>query len=281
VLRHLYVLIPVLDDDKHYWVGDDEVAHLLRRGEGWLVDHPERELIVKRYLKHQRSLARLALESLEEEVEEEEDETPEDITEQKIGLHQQRLATVVEVLKHNGAKRLLDLGCGEGKLLRKLLAEKQFSEIVGMDVSHRALAIAKERLERLPAKLWERVSLFQSSLLYRDKRLEGFDAATLIEVIEHLDEFRLAAFERTVFEFARPKLVVITTPNREYNVMWQSLQIGKMRHRDHRFEWARAEFQTWANSVAERFGYSVEILGIGDESPDVGTPTQLALFKVN
>jgi 3' terminal RNA ribose 2'-O-methyltransferase Hen1 len=162
-----------------------------------------------------------------------------------------------------------------------LLAEKQFSEIVGMDASHRALAIAKERLERLPAKLWERVSLFQSSLLYRDKRLAGFDAATLIEVIEHLDEFRLASFERTVFEFARPKLVVITTPNREYNVMWQSLQIGKMRHRDHRFEWARAEFQTWANSVAERFGYSVEILGIGDESPDVGTPTQLALFKVN
>ncbi len=278
VLRHLYVLIPVLDDDKHYWVGDDEVAHLLRRGEGWLSEHPEKELIVRRYLKHQRGLARTALESLEDEVEEEEDETPEEVTEQKIGLHTQRLTKVVEILKQSGAKRILDLGCGEGKLLRKLLDEKQFSEIVGMDVSQRVLEIAENRLERLPPKVRERVTLFQSSLLYRDKRLSGFDAAALIEVIEHLDEFRLAAFERTVFEFARPKVVVITTPNREYNVMWERLPAGKMRHSDHRFEWTRAEFQTWVNTIAERFGYTVEISGIGDEAPDVGTPTQMGIF---
>jgi 3' terminal RNA ribose 2'-O-methyltransferase Hen1 len=279
VLRHLYVLIPVLDDDKHYWVGDDEVAHLLRRGEGWLAEHPGKDLIVRRYLKHQRRLTRVALESLQDdEGVEEEDETPEEVTEQKIGLHVQRLTKVVEVLKQSGAKRILDLGCGEGKLIRKLLDEKQFTEIVGMDVSQRALEIAGERLERLPAKVRERLTLFQSSLLYRDKRLQGFDAAVLVEVIEHLDEFRLAAFERTVFEFARPKLVVITTPNREYNVVWESLPAGKMRHSDHRFEWTRAEFQTWASSVAERFGYTFEISGIGDEAENVGTPTQMGMF---
>lgn len=280
VLRHLYVLIPVLDDDKHYWVGDDEVQHLLRRGEGWLSEHPEKELIVKRYLKHQRSLTKVALESLDDdEAFQDEDETPEEVTEQKIGLHTQRLAKVVEVLKQSDAKRVLDLGCGEGKLVRKLLDEKRFTEIVGMDVSQRALEIAESRLERLPAKVRERVTLFQSSLLYRDKRLQGFDAAALIEVIEHLDEFRLAAFERTVFEFARPKLVVITTPNREYNVMWESLPAGKMRHSDHRFEWTRVEFQTWANFIAEQFGYTVEISGIGDEAENVGGPTQMGVFR--
>jgi 3' terminal RNA ribose 2'-O-methyltransferase Hen1 len=280
VLRHLYVLVPVLDDDKHYWVGDDEVTQLMRRGEGWLIQHPEKELIVKRYLKHQRGLTRAALELLQDDAgEEEEDETSEEVAEQKIGLHQQRLSKVVEVLKGSGAKRVLDLGCGEGKLIRKLLDEKQFSEIVGTDVSQRALEIAKERLERLPAKVRERVILFQSSLLYRDKRLNGFDAAALIEVIEHLDEFRLAAFERTVFEFARPKIVVITTPNREYNVVWESLPAGKMRHSDHRFEWTRAEFQTWANKIAERFGYTAEVSGIGDEAENLGTPTQMAIFR--
>ncbi len=278
VLRHLYVLIPVLDDDKHYWVGDDEVAHLLRRGAGWLPEHPEKELIVRRYLKHQRGLARTALEALQDdELEVEEDETPEETTEQKIGLHTQRLNKVVEVLKQKGSKRVLDLGCGEGKLIRKLLDEKQFTEIVGMDVSQRALEIATSRLERLPSKVRERLTLFQSSLLYCDKRLQGFDAAALVEVIEHLDEFRLVAFERAVFEFARPKLVIITTPNRDYNVMWESLPSGKMRHSDHRFEWTRAEFQTWANSIATRFGYTFEISGIGDEA-EVGTPTQMGIF---
>ncbi|MGL4611224.1 MAG: 3' terminal RNA ribose 2'-O-methyltransferase Hen1 [Trueperaceae bacterium] len=280
-LRHLYVLIPVLDDDKHYWVGEDEVEHLLRRGEGWLSEHPEKELIVKRYLKHQRGLTRQALETLEDATEEEEDETLEEAAEQKIGLHTQRLTKVVEVLKQSGAKRVLDLGCGEGKLIRKLLDEKQFAEVVGMDVSQRALEIAKDRLERLPAKVRERLTLFQSSLLYRDKRLQGFDAAALVEVIEHLDEFRLASFERTVFEFARPKLVVITTPNREYNVVWESLPAGKMRHGDHRFEWTRSEFQTWASSIAERFGYTVELSGIGDEVENLGTPTQMGVFHAH
>ena len=116
------------------------------------------------------------------------------------------------------------------------------------------------------------------SLMYRDKRLEGFDAASIVEVIEHFDEPRLKAFERVVFEFARPGTAVITTPNREYNSTWENLPPGALRHRDHRFEWTRTEFSQWAESVCSRFGYAVRFLNIGTEVPDLGSPTQMAVF---
>src|SRR5947199_4949083 len=115
--------------------------------------------------------------------------------------------------------------------------------------------------------------------MYRDTRLAGYDAAAVVEVIEHLDPPRLAAFERVVFEFARPSTVVITTPNAEYNVRWESLPAGRFRHRDHRFEWTRAEFQRWAQGVAERFAYTVRFLPVGPEDAEVGPPTQMAVFE--
>ena len=284
LLTHLYVLIPVLDDEKHYWVGEAEIEKLSRHGNDWLAEHPEQESIVRRYLKHQRHLTREALAQLREEDAQETEETvqveEEAQVEERIGLNEIRLATVTEALKQSGAKRVLDLGCGEGKLLRKLLAEKQFEEIVGMDVSHRALRIAQERLhyDRLPEKQKERVRLFQGSLGYRDKRLTGYDAAAVIEVIEHLDLPRLATFERVVFEFACPQTVALTTPNIEYNVKFESLQAGKFRHKDHRFEWTRDEFQSWAAAVAKRFGYTVVFHPIGPEDKNVGPPTQMAVF---
>jgi hypothetical protein len=74
------------------------------------------------------------------------------------------------------------------------------------------------------------------SLMYRDEHPAGFEAAVVVEVIEHLDPPRLAAFERVLFEFARPRTVVLTTPNREYNVKWETLPARKFRHCDHRFE---------------------------------------------
>lgn len=285
LLSHLYVLIPVLDDDKHYYVGSDEIDKLLRHGEGWLVSHPERELIAKRYLKHQRSLIQDALARLSEEEPEERErisDGSEEIVEERLGLHQQRLGTVVAVLKNSGAQRVLDLGCGEGKLVKLLLEDKSFSEVAGMDVSHRALEKAVERLhlDRLPPKQRARVKLFQGSLMYRDSRFEGYDAAAVVEVIEHLDPPRLEAFERVVFEFARPKTVVITTPNREYNVRFESLPAGKFRHPDHRFEWTRVEFEGWAHAVAERFGYAVRFLPVGPEDLVVGTPTQMSVFEL-
>lgn len=286
LLTHLYVLVPVLDDDKHYWVGEDEVEKLLRRGGEWLAAHPERELIATRYLKHQRRLAHAALRQLLEEDQAEPDvvadarAAEESAVEDAMNLNEQRLGAVLAALKAAGARRVLDLGCGEGRLLRQLLDDSRFEEVVGLDVSHRALEIASERLklERLPAKKRDRLKLLHGSLTYRDQRLAGYDGAAVMEVVEHFDPARLAAFERVLFECAQPKCVALTTPNAEYNARFSNLPAGQLRHRDHRFEWTRAQFQAWAKAVAQRFGYAVRFLPIGPEDEKLGPPTQMAVF---
>ncbi len=280
LLRHLYVLIPVLDNNKHYWIGDDEVEKLVRQGEGWLADHPARESIVRRYLRHRPVLAREALGRLLAVEEAPQADREEDETDKPLSLNQQRLAAVVAALRASGAASVLDLGCGEARLLSLLQAERTFTRILGMDVSPAALVVAARRLhyERFTEAQRARLTLVQGSLLYRDKRLEGFDAAALVEVIEHLDAPRLRAAERVVFEFARPGTVIVTTPNRDYNPKWETLPAGKFRHRDHRFEWTRAEFQAWAGNVSERFGYTARFLPVGAADPEVGSPTQMAIF---
>jgi 3' terminal RNA ribose 2'-O-methyltransferase Hen1 len=286
LLTHLYVLIPVLDDQKHYFVGDDEVLKLIRRGEGWLASHPEREVIANRYLRHQKSLTRRALEQLMAEEVPEVDEVEiehnaEEVQlEKPISLNDQRIGSAFAAIKASGARRVLDLGCGEGNLLRVLMKEKSFTQIVGVDASHRALEIASRRLhlERMPEKQRARLSLLHGSLTYRDERLYGFEAAAALEVVEHLDPSRLNAFERCLFEFARPLTVVLTTPNIDYNVKFENLPAGKLRHRDHRFEWTRAQFQAWGHSVSERFGYNARFLPIGPEDTALGAPTQMAVF---
>ena len=287
LLTHLYVLIPTLDSGKHYAIGDEEVEKLIRKGEGWLAAHPEKETIVHRYLKGRRSLVRDALAQLTQEEEPEDGaaevlhDREEEAVERKISLHEQRLGAVLAALKGSGAKRVLDLGCGEGRLLSLLLADRQFSETLGMDVSYRTLEMAQDKLhlDRLPPLQRERITLMQGSLIYRDARLNGYDAAAVVEVIEHLDANRLAAFARALFEFARPRTVIITTPNVEYNPKFETLPAGKFRHKDHRFEWTRAEFQGWADGVCARFGYAVRILTIGPEDVEVGAPSQMAVFE--
>lgn len=287
LLSHLYVLIPVLDDAKHYWVGEDEIEKLLRRGGEWLAKHPERELIADRYLKHRRSLARHAVARLvgqdqpgADEIEEEH-EQQEEAVEKPLGLNQQRINAVLAVLRSAGARRVLDLGCGGGKLLGELFADKSFQEIVGVDVSYRSLELARQalRLDRQPERQATRVKLLHGSLTYTDKRLTGYDAAALVEVIEHLDPFRLPALERMVFEHARPGVVVVTTPNIEYNGKFETLPAGELRHRDHRFEWTREEFRAWSTRVAERHRYDVRFLPVGLEDEVVGAPTQMAVFS--
>jgi len=287
LLTHLYVLVPVFDARKHYYVGEQEIQNLLRKGEGWLAQHPEKDEIVRRYLRYQQSLYRSAIYQLlrdeggviKDETNEESVDSPAVVATPR--LNDQRLMAVVDVLKSGGAMRVLDLGCGEGKLLRRLMKDKQFTEIVGLDVSVRCLEIASARLklEQLSDSQARRIQLIHGSLMYRDKRLEGYDAASVVEVIEHLDPPRLKAFERVLFEFAKPRTIVLTTPNEEYNAVWETLPAGEFRHADHRFEWTREQFQTWANAIATRFGYTVRFEGIGTEHADHGTPTQMAVFQ--
>lgn len=286
LLSHLYVLIPVTDDTKHYWVSRDEVDKLLRHGETWLPGHPEKELIARRYLMHQRSLAKDALarllgdEEADPELPSDREPPEEERLEEKVNLAEHRLRAVTEALLRRGPGRVIDLGCGEGKLLRRLLKEKSVGTVVGMDVSHRTLEIAAQRLklDRLPDQVRERLTLIHGSLTYRDDRFSGFDAAAVMEVIEHVDPERLPFFEKVLFEHARPATVVLTTPNSEYNVRFDGLAAGTLRHRDHRFEWTREEFREWATEVAVRHGYEVEFSAIGDEDPEVGAPTQMGVF---
>ena len=288
LLTHLYVLVPVFDNQKHYFVGDDEMEKLLDKGEGWLGSHPEKEEITRRYLKFHPSLVRQALARLvveEQPLEAEGDEQrpaegAEDALEKPLSLHEQRLGAVLAALRASGARRVLDLGCGEGKLLRELLKDKQFEEVVGMDVSIRSLETAHDRLklDRTPEKQAARLKLIHGSLMYRDGRWEGFAAAAVVEVVEHLDPPWLSAFERVVFEFARPRTVVLTTPNQEYNVTWENVGAERLRHPDHRFEWTRQEFRDWAEGIAGRFGYSVRFLPIGPEDVMLGSPTQMGVF---
>ncbi|MEM1227530.1 MAG: 3' terminal RNA ribose 2'-O-methyltransferase Hen1 [Planctomycetota bacterium] len=296
VLNHLYVLIPVFDNQKHYFVAQDEMDKLLSKGAGWLETHPCKEAITRRYLRHQRGMIRQALECLTIKADGIDDDSPDRSDEAEIAvepnladsataeksLNEQRHETVVGELIASGARRVADLGCGEGKLLRRLMKQKQFTQIVGMDVSVRALEMASKRLrmDSLPPMQADRIELLHGSLMYRDARLSRLDAACLVEVIEHLDPPRLAAMQRVVFQHARPKVVLITTPNVEYNVVWESLPAGQFRHGDHRFEWTRDEFQRWSTDVASQHGYEVRFEGIGPQSDDVGTPTQMAIFKV-
>lgn len=283
LLSHLYVMIPALDNDKHYYVSQNEIEKLLEKGKGWLSEHPEKEQITKRYLFNLHSLSRQALERLNDDDESEQikEEAASENIKKKETLHQQRLKLVLEKVKESGANSVLDLGCGEGKLIRMLLKEKQFSNISGMDVSYQELTRCKDRLhwDEMAPRQKERINLFQGALTYKDKRLEGFDAAAIVEVIEHMDENRLKSFERVVFEFAKPKTVVLTTPNGEYNVLFENMEADTMRHTDHRFEWSRSEFETWARQVAESNNYSVQFLPIGEEDEKVGAPSQMAIFK--
>jgi 3' terminal RNA ribose 2'-O-methyltransferase Hen1 len=279
-LNHLYVLLPVLDDAKHYWVSDDEVGKLVRAGDGWLSAHPQRDLITRRYLRHERRIianaaARLGAPDADGTVD---DEGSEDVPAPR--LVDRRADAVMQALRDVRAHRVADLGCGEGALLARLLADPSFTEIVGTDVSSRSLALAERRLDlrRASDRVRERIRLLQSSVTYQDDRIAGLDAAVLMEVIEHIDLERLPAAEHAVWGAARPGAVIVTTPNADYNALYPTLPAGHVRHADHRFEWSRSEFETWARGVADEYGYAVEFRPIGDVDVRLGPPTQSALF---
>lgn len=283
-LNHLYVMLPVLDDAKHYWVGSDEVDKLVRAGEGWLAAHPEKDLISHRYLAHRRYLTDAALERLTEaDGSQLPEEMPEEPSEEgSVSLAVERRTTVAGVLRELGARRIADLGCGEGALVGELLKDPMIGELIATDVSVRSLLAAKRRLhyDDLPDRQRDRLKFLQSSVTYADERLAGLDAVVLMEVVEHIDAPRLPALADSVFRAARPAAVVVTTPNSEYNARFPSLPAGRFRHPDHRFEWTRAEFRTWSTQVADRYGYQVDFRPVGPDDSEVGPPTQLALFTL-
>ena len=193
-------------------------------------------------------------------------------------FHGLRLDTVLQELRRCGARSVLDLGCGGGELLLRLAREAQFCRIVGMDISVDVLRAARELLQAEPAALARRVELVEASFAVSDARFAGFDAAALVETIEHIDAHRLSAVERAVFGSFRPATVVITTPNSEYNPI-HGAPAGSFRHPDHRFEWPRAKFRDWARGVAGRNGYRAAFGDIGEPDPDLGSPTQMAVLS--
>jgi len=293
-LKHIYILIPVFDRQKHYWIGNDEVEKLLRNAGDWLFNHPEKGFITSRYLKRMNPLVNLAFERLSAMTnsDESDEETEDDVSaqsaekkeklEKKLTLNAQRLGSVVAALKNCRARSVIDIGCGEGNLLRMLLMDKQFERIAGTDVSSIALERAsnKLKLEDTSDKIKERINIFQSSLTYQDSRFKGFDAACVIEVIEHLDLSRLSAFEQILFNFTKPRFIILTTPNREYNVKYEYLGEGKLRHTDHRFEWTRDEFRQWAQKTSEKYGYTVMFSEIGEADESLGASTQMGVFTL-
>lgn len=283
MLNHLYVLMPVLDAEKHYYVDQKELEKLLHKGEGWLAQHPLKRSIVERYLKRRHHLTREALARLQdeqaedpEEVTQRADEAEENL-EKAVRLHDVRLDRVCELLKESGARQVVDMGCGSGKLLSRLHKFRQFERVIGVDVSYASLTMAKDRLKYQEGET--RLQLMHGSLLYHDSRLQGCEAAALVEVIEHLDPPRLEACQRNLFGQMKPKMVVITTPNRDYNALFPGLPAGKFRHRDHRFEWSRDEFQAWSENVCQTFGYRVRYEGLGPEDPTYGCPSQMGVFE--
>ncbi|HEY1135486.1 MAG TPA: 3' terminal RNA ribose 2'-O-methyltransferase Hen1 [Nocardioides sp.] len=304
-LNQLHVLLPALDQAKHYWQAPDEVDKLLRSGGDWLATHPERDLITRRYLGRRRALAREAITRLDEL-----DGRPETgdgggddagtgqaapdgdaVTTPRRPLNQLRREAVLGVLDElaaAGASSVIDLGCGGGQLLGDVLSRPAYALVAGADVSSVGVLATERRLrvderslrrtgERQAEALRARIRVFQGSVTYTDERFAGYDAAVLMEVVEHLDPERLPALERVVLGEARPGAVVVTTPNADYNVRYPDLT--GFRHPDHRFEWSRAEFAAWCDGVAERRGYTVERRWIGEVDPEVGAPTQMGVFR--
>jgi small RNA 2'-O-methyltransferase len=192
-------------------------------------------------------------------------------------LHEERLDAVMAHLG-GGVETVLDLGCGSGALLERLVGEAGLRRIVGVDSSALALRAAEGRLTSPDGTRDERLTLRHGSVTAADDELAGFDAAVLVETLEHLEPGRLSELERSLFGALRPGRVLITTPNREYNELY-GLDRGELRHPHHRFEWDRSRFESWATGVGRRNGYAVAFEGVGAAHAWLGSPTQMAVFR--
>jgi 3' terminal RNA ribose 2'-O-methyltransferase Hen1 len=193
-------------------------------------------------------------------------------------LHEQRLKATCEVVRHRRSGTVADLGCGNGDLLTRLAAEPQIDRIVGVDLRPDSLRRLREQLARLD-NLQANVDLIHGCLIDVGRELTGFDCAVLVETIEHLDPARLSSLETAVFAEMRPKVIVVTTPNAEFNSLL-GVPTTRFRHPDHRFEWDRPRFQRWAQGVAARNGYAVAFQDLAGRHPALGGASQMALFDI-
>ncbi|MFP6706680.1 MAG: methyltransferase domain-containing protein [Alphaproteobacteria bacterium] len=192
-------------------------------------------------------------------------------------LHEERLKLVLDTLREHDASRILDLGCGEGPLMLALAGDDFFQKVTGLDISQPALEKCRRALAAAKIALDGRVAVVNQSFAEADPNLQNYDAAILLETIEHIPPDRLSKVERAVFNSFCPRLVVITTPNQECNDLL-GVPAHRLRHPGHEFEWIRAKFETWSRGVAGRNGYAVGFSGIGWAHPAFGAPSQMALF---
>lgn len=269
-LRQLFVLIPVLDNYKHYYIDEKEIEKIERYGEGWLDTHPQRQFILKQALRFKEVY------SLVERQSEEKQNTE---VEQKVRLNDLRYEKIIQkVNEFKNRDTIVDLGSGEGKLSVKLGFVDGVKEILAVEPSESESIKALKRFEKVQEKEnFVMPKQIIGSLFYYDERLKNKDIIILCEVIEHIDAYRLPKIMRTILHDYRPKVLLITTPNKEYNEVYQ-LGDGAHRHSDHRFEWTREEFSDWCETQSEASEYNVTFDGIGEEHELYGYPTQMCIF---
>ena len=265
-LQQLFLIIPVLDNYKHYFIDESEIEKLNRYGEGWLEEHPQKEFIVRRALRFKEIYGQL----------EEQDHSEKQI--HPIPLNELRYEKIVDSVKKLPIKRnIVDFGSGEGKLSARLGFVDKVEEILAVEPSEAARLKALKRFEKLmDQKGFVAPKMIWGSLFYFDERLKNKDVIILCEVIEHIDEERLPKAMDLIFEQYYPASLIITTPNKEYNHVYQMAE--SMRHNDHRFEWSRDEFRQWCIRMNHSERYELSFEGIGNEDETYGFPTQMCTF---
>lgn len=272
ILSHLYILLPVFDRQTHFWLDESQLQKFIRHCQGWLGRHPEKRLIINEYfgpvselkyrlMKHFGVIRPLADKS----------RTP--------TFNQMRRSAISDVIAASGAKTIIDLGCGDGSFVFSLHGQNRYEKLAGMDASAQNIENARKKFDSPFFHRRKSPEFFIGSITYRDKRISGYDAVILSEVIEHFEPERMDGVMRNILGEARPKLFVMTTPNKAYNQEFPFLEAGEFRHPDHRHEFGEDEFISFCEKYAAVFGYDLEISHVGVELSRIGSPTFMGIFK--
>ncbi|XP_031499970.1 small RNA 2'-O-methyltransferase isoform X2 [Nymphaea colorata] len=223
-------------------------------------------------------------------------------------LSKQRLEFALTYIRESRASTLVDFGCGSGSLLDALFQhDTTLEEIAGVDISQKSLSRAAKTLYsnlsrksglQLQHTNFKTVVLYEGSIIEFDHRLYGVDIGTCLEVIEHMEEEQACVFGNLVLSTFCPHILIVSTPNHEYNsILHRSstemnistdealeeiaqAQPYRFRNHDHKFEWTRLQFNQWAVDLASRHNYSVKISGVGGAADtEPGFASQIAVFQ--